>query len=1133
MQPSEATSSSGGTDHISASDPLPGGWTMTTDDRGPVIASLQQPGSGFYQDDKKSQASFPPLSLRKRPSPLNLEKKTELPVNVPISVSNASHLSSAYPGSHRSKPATRRVLDKDLWSTSASSEQSRLPLHEDLYRKAETIFDPAYSMKARSQVTLRETSVPPDGNLARISRFSDDTLSLDEQSLEQQPDSNKDEADETVRLYARSHDSKSSADSSSTLPEPDEFLPHSNNSRHTSGLVQSHGVRSKDDEPLSPLRNALTLASPALYESPTSKVLRRPVTSEAAMSPMTPLTGARRFRHAHTSSDQELLRRVKSNTSGDKMALLHASFTSPRSPNSPTKPLPSPARKSSFFGLRMRAVSTPRLRQSRDSAANEAAITSSLHTREASANSKMYPPQAPSGRFQSRTLGGSDESLSSSRVVSTAASIDSQSKSGLQGAVFPRLRRPSSSTEAFTAAARRLRRPSRGEVRASSSQGSSTTSLGQLENVQPTTRSRVTSSTSSQLNTDVHTSRGGFPLATRTGLSRKHKVSTPTGRPKTKGGWASYLSEGLTLHIEQGSKKTQCRMNYLYYDPFGKPENLCTDMAAHGRVGLGSSQGSNNPFGADSTSEAFPDSDQTGVLEFEPESSQTLGGQFAFVTSDVPEEETASSVVLRHLTIGEDKNDLITRQANLSLLSTGTHEVSGSERKGKVAWRFVFAVEDLHRANDSNEDHQEEFGSSLESFKNAVQGVRLLRPVRFSCSTTLLDPSRARKSRVINMIRKQIGPHIESLPVSRPGTGGDRVPSPRIDITMSPTSPHRRGNLEHLSPSTSQLNMEDARSDYAPGASSSLNSKESATLAVAEGADYVSRRKASFACNSDHQVSPTWSPQNRPGLVPFKMRKPLVDALRAPGLKSEEVDGLSSLEPSPRVLSTSPVQSEPPNLRSGSALASPLSSHYDVPSLNAPVTPHIGHPSPAKSARELGRSPGVVNGRYLNYPIQKINYDDLYRQRGFSVDHYRNFQRDQSALGLETNALPSHNHDTKSKAPSASEEIKLAYLSNAQEKKPVITSNGTGNQHDNFHMGQGIHSKGAQRPVLPQRTTSSSTPPKTLPASPSSKKKAMVATVLQGVGLHSPRSSSSKDKEERSNRVSTKTFAPPEGPFWL
>ena len=56
---------------------------------------------------------------------------------------------------------------------------------------------------------------------------------------------------------------------------------------------------------------------------------------------------------------------------------------------------------------------------------------------------------------------------------------------------------------------------------------------------------------------------------------------SPSKLKSSKTGWASYLSEGLTLHIDQVGKR-ECAMPipYLSYDPFCRPESLVQSVDA-------------------------------------------------------------------------------------------------------------------------------------------------------------------------------------------------------------------------------------------------------------------------------------------------------------------------------------------------------------------------------------------------------------------------------------------------------------------------------------------------------------------------------------------------------------------------
>ncbi|CEH16052.1 hypothetical protein CBOM_05927 [Ceraceosorus bombacis] len=220
----------------------------------------------------------------------------------------------------------------------------------------------------------------------------------------------------------------------------------------------------------------------------------------------------------------------------------------------------------------------------------------------------------------------------------------------------------------------------------------------------------------------------------------KAPVRPTSARPKSKGGWASHLAEGLTLHLEHEGKREIVRMTYLYYDPFGAPESLCNNdslITANGRPATPKRPKSKGGVQVSSD-------EQLGILEFGPAvnpSSPSTPTAISFRAKN--EGSSPSMALLRHLTVGDDmKGDLLARQANLSLAQVGTNEVSGIERKGSLAWRFTYNVD-----------------------VDAGSRTKILRPVGFSCSATLLDPVRARKGRLLNMMRKQmIASNIDSVP---------------------------------------------------------------------------------------------------------------------------------------------------------------------------------------------------------------------------------------------------------------------------------------------------------------------------------------------------------------------------------
>lgn len=225
--------------------------------------------------------------------------------------------------------------------------------------------------------------------------------------------------------------------------------------------------------------------------------------------------------------------------------------------------------------------------------------------------------------------------------------------------------------------------------------------------------------------------------------------SASNSKPKTKGDWSSYLSEGLTLYVDQGgSREAALRMPYLSYDPFGRLDSLATGGGGGGSPPTIIKRGSSRPTSAGKGAQSSED--DVGLLEFaRSEVSGPLGAAYFSPVDTAP--------ILRHLGIGEDtKADLLTRQAALSVEVNGLHQVSGVERSGKVGWRFSYEISSIYRGEEMPE--------------------RVLRPVSFVCSATLLDPERARKGRFLKMVKKGVATNIPSNLVQGP-EGSERFMS--------------------------------------------------------------------------------------------------------------------------------------------------------------------------------------------------------------------------------------------------------------------------------------------------------------------------------------------------------------------
>ncbi|KAK0532663.1 hypothetical protein OC834_002501 [Tilletia horrida] len=387
-----------------------------------------------------------------------------------------------------------------------------------------------------------------------------------------------------------------------------------------------------------------------------------------------------------------------------------------------------------------------------------------------------------------------------------------------------------------------------------------------------------------------------IPPSTMTSAAVTGKPSL-SFRPKSKGGWASHLSGGLTLHVDQDSQRSvQINLSYLSYDPFGRAEALVPATTEGARPAT--------PKRSKAGLKA-EDEESTGILEFGP--MQGVDDGWVFQSSSPG--GTSTAPILRHLTVGPElKADVLTRQAKLSLCTDGVHEVSGSEKKGKLGWRFMYRVEPC-----------------LDSVGRAVaSGEKIMRPLKFLCSATLLEPSRAQKSRLINLVRKQVNANLISTPVRSPASASSQteitttsssssmtVPSPLA--ASSRMNPLKSIQLQHhrqpsMTPSHSQQYLIHQQQQTQPQQqqqqpSSSLVSQTQTSTSAAgmpepQSATHSLRAQFSpynltFANSSTSLVSPSVSssvvaavqrldpsqvsvPANLPaGVVPFKLVRPL------------------------------------------------------------------------------------------------------------------------------------------------------------------------------------------------------------------------------------------------------------------
>lgn len=406
-------------------------------------------------------------------------------------------------------------------------------------------------------------------------------------------------------------------------------------------------------------------------------------------------------------------------------------------------------------------------------------------------------------RFRSRTLGESDRAETTNMQT---ASVNAGSRVlPAQALVSPQRPLVLSSLSSGAASASLIPQRHPSQVSAISSDLHSP-----LYPMQPTPGSSISSATS--------------PATTNSSLPATPRTTTTFPRPKSRGtgsasktggaGWASYLQSGLTLHLEGDHGRTyQINLSYLGYDPFGRPEQLVEGTEAARVL---------TPKRPKSRSDKDQEAEQSGTLEFGPGEEARLVDGFTFEMG----RKSEVTVLLKHLTVGEDtKADLLTRQASLSLSAQGNHEVSGYERKGRLAWKFAYRVE-------TDGGHM---------------GKRRLVPLRFSCSATLLNPERARKSRLLNLVKKQMVPTLASKAMA----SAETLDSPRSasyaydeglatttaspassrqsnrQLTADPTSPVRRNHIVNSAGGNSAYNSPLRHVSRTAASATSVTSAES------------------------------------------------------------------------------------------------------------------------------------------------------------------------------------------------------------------------------------------------------------------------------------------------------------------
>ncbi|CAO1634891.1 unnamed protein product [Parajaminaea phylloscopi] len=462
--------------------------------------------------------------------------------------------------------------------------------------------------------------------------------------------------------------------------------------------------------------------------------------------------------------------------------------------------------------------------------------------------------------------------------------------------------------------------------------------------------------------------------------SAKQPPKSPSSRLKPSSsrgvGWSSYLQEGLTLYLDQsGRREGAMKLSYLRYDPFGRPESLVESGSAVEGAGLFPGTPKKHKVRPLSARDS---DDELGIVDFghsayaQPgtETSQCL---LFSVKEPVP--------ILRHLGIGEDtRADLLTRQAALSLDHNGTHEVSGYERSGRIGWRFKYEVSDACDAE----------GHALTTHK-------MLRPLTFSCSATLLDPAKARKARLFKMVKKGVSSSLSSTLVQQ-SPGRQRSGTNRSDIQAAAAlaaaaSAATQSNALAHDAGPPQSNQQSSRKvSLYPGSYGTPSSEGSARRPSARTA---SSGGSVQRLDSGSVHIPAHLP---PNVVPFRFR---------PSIGSQ-----SSSDPS----STPSAASN----QAASSLPDPALFPVDYrPSISAAQAP-----SAARYARSA-RSVRVVKIGNVNQAaaLTRASHGDIFRSAHTN------------ARAASSSGLPPQSSEAPTRPTTASEEIKLAYLQRSLDKE--------------------------------------------------------------------------------------------------
>jgi hypothetical protein len=122
-----------------------------------------------------------------------------------------------------------------------------------------------------------------------------------------------------------------------------------------------------------------------------------------------------------------------------------------------------------------------------------------------------------------------------------------------------------------------------------------------------------------------------------------------------------------------------------------------------------------------------------------------------------------SPPVLRRVTVNDDEtHDYVSKQAYLTTKTNGVYVLYGHEMSttthdseaSKLYWQFEYLVDDR----------------LLDGSGRIIEGEKILTPLTFSCTPSLLSPGQGRRNNIMHVFKKGVAPKLVSEKLQAPGT---------------------------------------------------------------------------------------------------------------------------------------------------------------------------------------------------------------------------------------------------------------------------------------------------------------------------------------------------------------------------